>query len=154
MDIWDFCAHDGKISQKAWKIASSDWKSGKSWLWYSYYVILIDISVWKYQLLNIWAQRAQPVTIVHILHIYAIPERIHTLPFLAAFSAGISLLLCLILLLPCGYDRRNAKHRFQCINILCGMVREPRNNPVWKYWPKIGLAITKSWDFCPSVTAR
>lgn len=87
-------------------------------------------------------------------HLYAIPERIHTLPFLAAFSAGISLLLCLILLLPCGYHRRNAKHRFQCINILCGMVREPHNSPVWKCWPKPGSAITKSCDFCPSVKAR
>lgn len=87
-------------------------------------------------------------------HLYAIPERINTLPFLAAFSAGISLLLCLILLLTCGYHRRNAKHRFQCINILCGMVREPHNSPVWKCWPKPGSAITESCDFCPSLKAR
>lgn len=34
------------------------------------------------------------------------------------------------------------------------MVRELHNSPVWNYWPKIGLAVTKSWDFCPSIKAR
>ena len=99
-------------------------------------------------------KKHSPQLQIVITHLCAIPEKIHTLPFLAPFSAGVSLLLCLILLLPCGYDTRNAKHRFQCINILCGMVREPHNSPVWKYWPKNGLATTKSWNFCPSVKAR